>query len=63
MGRISEMFEAVFAAVAFAEQGEWDEAVRIADGSLRRQAGIEEQPQVGEAPRKRGTDRRPRQRL
>ncbi|HBH29784.1 MAG: hypothetical protein N839_0014560 [Desulfofustis sp. PB-SRB1] len=62
MGRISRKIEAIFAAVAFAEQGEWDEAIRIADGSLRHER-IMEQAGIDRTPASQAHYRRPRPRL
>lgn len=63
MNRISELFTTVFAAAAFAEHGEWDEARRIYDGSQRTRQADARKQQRGSKKDKRAGSSRPQLRL
>lgn len=63
MNSLMQRFEAVFAAVAFAEQGEWDEARRIADGSLQLRETAEREVGTRPSSAARRPESRPRPRL
>ena len=63
MRTFTEKLEKVFSAVAFAEQAEWDDAVRMAEGSLTIQAADGMQVQVAEKRERRTVDHRPRLRV
>ncbi len=63
MKKFSEKFANIFSAVSFAEQGEWDDAVKMADGSFKVKAADGKQVQATEKKEKRVADTRPRLRL
>ena len=63
MTKLREKLENVFSAVAFAEQGEWDDAVKMAEGSMNIQAADGKQVQVDKKKEKRAVDHRPRLRV
>ena len=63
MKRFVEGFENVFTAVSFAEQGEWDDAVKIANGSLKCKAAEGKQKHTQEKVKRQSVDHRPRLRL
>ncbi len=63
MRTFTEKLEKVFSAVAFAEQAEWDDAVKMAEGSMTIQAADGIQIQVSEKRQKRIVDHRPRLRV
>jgi hypothetical protein len=60
MKKFSQKLENTFTAVAFAEQGEWDDAAKIAEGSFNLQAADGKQVQATQKKEKRITDHRPR---
>lgn len=63
MRTFTEKLEKVFSAVAFAEQAEWDDAVKMAEGSMTVQAADGIQVQVSEKKQRRAVDHRPRLRV
>lgn len=63
MKKFSQNLENTFAAAAFAEQGEWDDAVKIAEGSFKLQAADGQRIQATQKKEKRISDQRPRLRV
>lgn len=59
MKNFIEKFKLTFAAVSFAEQGEWDDAVKLAEGKITFKAadGIQKQP--SKKAKRRCVDNRP----
>lgn len=63
MKKFSRNIGNTFTAAAFAEQGEWNDAVKIAEGSFNPQAADGRQVQATQKKEKRITDHRPRLRV
>ncbi len=63
MKKLSEKIEKTFSAVAFAEQAEWDDAVKMAEGTMKVKAADGKQVKVAEKKEKRAVDHRPRLRV
>jgi hypothetical protein len=63
MTKLSQKLANTFTAVAFAEQGEWNDAEKIAEGSFAAQAADGKQVQAAQKQEKRTTDHRPRLRV
>lgn len=63
MKEFSEKFDNIFSAITFAEHGEWDDAVKMAEGSFRAQAADGKQVQATQKKEKRVADNRPRLQL
>ena len=63
MKKFSQNLGNTFTAVAFAEQGEWDEAVKIAEGSYKLQAADGRKIQAAQKKETRKSDNRPRLRV
>ena len=63
MKKIIEKISSIFAAVSFAEEGEWEDAVKMADGSLQAKAadGVQVKPKLKKV--KKAVDNRPQLRL
>ncbi len=63
MKKFSQNLGNTFTAAAFAEQGEWDDAVKIAEGSFKLQAADGRQIKTAQKQEKRISDHRPRLRV
>jgi hypothetical protein len=63
MKKFSQKLANTFTAVAFAEQGEWDDAEKFATGSFEAQAADGKQIRAVKEEEKRITDHRPRLRV
>ncbi len=63
MKKFTQNLGNAFTAAAFAEQGEWDEAVKIAEGSFETRAADGKQVQATQKKEKRITDHRTRLRV
>ena len=59
MKNFIEKFKLTFAAVSFAEQGEWDDAVKIAEGKITFKAADGIQKQTSKKAKRRSVDNRP----
>ena len=63
MTTLSQKLASTFTAVAFAEQGEWNDAEKIAEGSFAAQAADGKKVEAAQKQEKRITDHRPRLRV
>ena len=63
MKKFSEKFTNMFSAVSFAEQGEWDDAIKMAEGSFGMAAADGKKLEATEKKEKRVTDNRLRLQL
>ena len=63
MKKLTQSVQNVFAAISFAEQGEWDDAVKISEGGFTAQSADGQQKKSLDKSERRVVDTRPRLRV